>query len=39
MVNDEMNKILAEEVTKEELENIVQSFQKGKGLGLDGFTV
>ena len=39
MVNDKMNKNLAEEVTKEELEKIVQSFKKGNSLGLDGFTI
>ena len=39
MVNDKMNKNLVEEVTKEELEKTVQSFQKGKSLGPDGFTI
>ena len=39
MGNDEMNKTLTEEVTEEELENIVHSFQKGKSLSPDGITI
>ena len=39
MVNDDMNKNLEEEVTEEELEKIVHSFQKGKSPGPDGFTI
>ena len=36
LINEEMNNFLKEEVTEEELEKIVYSFQKGKFLGSDG---
>ena len=39
MISEEMNNSLKEEITKEELEKIVHSFQKGKSPGLDGLTI
>ena len=39
MINEEMNNILKEEVTKEELEKVVYSCQKWKLPGPDGLTI
>ena len=39
LINEEMNNSMKEEVTEEELEKIVYSFQKGKSSGPNGFTI
>ena len=39
LINEQMNNSLKEEVSEEELEKIVYSFQKGKSPDPDGFTI
>ena len=39
LISEEMNNSMSEEVREEELEKIVYSFQKGKSLSPDGFTI
>ena len=39
MIDEEMNILLKAEVTEEELEKVVYSYQKGKILGPDGLTI
>ena len=39
MVSDEMNQELTKEISEEEIRNTMHSFQKGKILGHDGFTM
>ena len=39
MIEEEMNIHLKAEVTEEELEKVVYSYQKGKSLGPDGLTI
>ena len=39
MIDEEMNILLKAEVTEEELEKVVYSFQEGKITGPDGLTI
>ena len=39
MIDEEMNILLKAEVTEEELEKVVYSYQKGKSPGPDGPTI
>ena len=39
MISDEMNEEMTKEITEEEIRHTLQSFQKGKSPGPDGFTL